>query len=77
MFLTGQRQRWVNEVVTKNTQSSRSFVSPADQSFDAETVLDEAQKLVLKNYRVHSSTIQIERYAREMDTCKKCQTPVR
>ncbi|XP_050731668.1 zinc transporter 2-like isoform X1 [Eriocheir sinensis] len=47
-----------------------------DQSFDAETVLDEAQRLVLKNYRVHSSTIQIERYAREMDTCKKCQTPV-
>ncbi|XP_045110722.1 zinc transporter 2-like isoform X2 [Portunus trituberculatus] len=48
-----------------------------DQSFDAETVLDEAQRLILKNYLVYNSTIQIERYAREMDTCKKCQTPVR
>ncbi|KAK8393214.1 hypothetical protein O3P69_013310 [Scylla paramamosain] len=47
-----------------------------DQSFDAETVLDEAQRLILKNYLVYNSTIQIERYAREMDTCKKCQTPV-
>ncbi|KAK3872284.1 hypothetical protein Pcinc_022630, partial [Petrolisthes cinctipes] len=47
-----------------------------DQSFDPETVLEEAQRLIRRSYSVSSSTIQIEKYAREMDTCKKCQSPV-
>ncbi|XP_071549529.1 proton-coupled zinc antiporter SLC30A2-like [Panulirus ornatus] len=44
-----------------------------DQSFEAETVLEEAQKLIRSHYFVCKSTIQVERYAREMDTCKNCQ----
>ncbi|XP_042222832.1 zinc transporter 2-like [Homarus americanus] len=44
-----------------------------DQSFEAETVLEQAQKLIRSHYHVCKSTIQVERYAKEMDTCKKCQ----
>ncbi|XP_064121043.1 LOW QUALITY PROTEIN: proton-coupled zinc antiporter SLC30A2-like [Macrobrachium nipponense] len=54
----------------KNALSAHLVV---DQSFESDTVLEEAQKLIRKEYHVCKSTIQVERYLKEMDTCTKCQ----
>ncbi|XP_063591805.1 proton-coupled zinc antiporter SLC30A2-like [Penaeus indicus] len=44
-----------------------------DQSFDTDTVLEEAQRMIRRHYHVCKSTIQVERYDQEMESCKKCQ----
>ncbi|XP_068229320.1 zinc transporter ttm-1-like [Palaemon carinicauda] len=54
----------------KNALSAHLVI---DQSFESDTVLGEAQKLIRKEYHVCKSTIQVEQYLKEMDTCSKCQ----
>ncbi|XP_076058716.1 proton-coupled zinc antiporter SLC30A2-like isoform X2 [Oratosquilla oratoria] len=44
-----------------------------DDNLEASVVLDEAQRMLGLRYDIHQSTIQVERYAKEMETCKKCQ----